>query len=106
MDNINLAAIGDTGSIMAFRAIGVKTISAETKEDINKAINNLIKADCKVIFITEKAAKEAYELIELYRNKTYPIILPLPSKDGSEGIGIKGINDNVEKAIGTNIFAE
>lgn len=104
MEAVNLAAVGDTGSIMAFRAIGVKTVPAETKDDIEKAINNLVKASCKVIFITEQAAKKVPELIELYRSKTYPIILPIPSKNGTEGMGVKGINDNVEKAIGTNIF--
>lgn len=106
MENITLAAIGDMGSVVAFRAIGVKTVFATTKEDIEKSIDSLAEAGCKVIFITEQAAKSAYDLIEMYRSKTYPIILPIPSREGSEGMGLKGINANVEKAIGTNIFSE
>jgi len=32
------------------------------------------------------------------------MILPLPMEQASAGIGLKKIQDNVEKAIGINIF--
>jgi V/A-type H+-transporting ATPase subunit F len=106
MEKIKLAVIGDRESITAFRAVGVKTISAIKKEDIEYSIESLAKSGCIVIFITEKAAAEAKEHINRYKTKTYPIILPIPDKNGSMKTGFTNIKSNVEKAIGANIFEE
>ena len=35
---------------------------------------------------------------------TYPIILPLPLDNVNSGIGMKKVRENVEKAIGIDIF--
>ena len=44
------------------------------------------------------------ETLEKYKDKTFPIIIPIPSQKGSKGVGMKKIRDNVEKAIGMDIL--
>ena len=57
-----------------------------------------------MIYITETAAAQAEDTINLYKTEPYPAIIPIPSRFGSEGVGMKGIQDNIEKAIGADIL--
>ncbi len=101
MQKFELAVIGEKSSILAFKAAGIETIAAVSEKEINSSIENLVRKKCKVIFITENAAQKASEIIEKYKSRTFPIILPIPDRNGASGLGIKNIYDNVEKAIGT-----
>lgn len=44
------------------------------------------------------------ETIERYKAVPYPAIILIPNNQGSLGLGIQGIKDNVEKAIGADIL--
>jgi V/A-type H+-transporting ATPase subunit F len=44
--------------------------------------------------------------IDLFRNKTLPIITLIPSNRGTLGIGITDVKKSVEKAIGVDIIFE
>ena len=61
----------------------------------------------KIIFVTEKVAKQNEKRIAEYANVPYPIILPVPSgAKGGEQFGMQGIYNAMEKALGINIFAQ
>lgn len=104
MKENQLAAIGEKEDILVFKAAGVDTFDANTSEQIAKTIKLLAKNKYKIIFITETAALKVCDTIEQYKSQAFPIILPLPGIDGSNGYGEKNINSNIEKAIGANIF--
>ncbi len=104
MKENQLAAVGKKEDILVFKAAGIETFDANTPEQIAKTIKLLAKNKYKIIFITEDAAIKAQEIIEQYKSQAFPIILPLPGVDGSNGYGEKNINSNIEKAIGANIF--
>ena len=57
-----------------------------------------------VIYITEPAAELVEETIAVYKTEPFPAIIPIPNRFGSKGIGLKGIKDNIEKAIGADIL--
>ena len=57
-----------------------------------------------VIFVTEQIAKDLDETIERYNKAMVPAIILIPSNQGSLNIGIKKVQDNVEKAVGVNIL--
>lgn len=99
-----LAAIGDRDSIMLFGALGIRAVYAETPQDIEKAIHQLAHSGCAVIYITEQAAALVNEAIDRYKTEPFPAIIPIPGKLGSTGLGMKGIRENVEKAIGADIL--
>lgn len=98
-----IAIIGDKDSVLAFKAIGVSVYSANTREDAEHTLKTLART-YKVIFITEELAAQVPELLKRYKTKPYPIVIPVPSANGSLGIGIAGIKSDVEKAIGTDII--
>jgi V/A-type H+-transporting ATPase subunit F len=100
-----IGVVGDSDSIIGFKALGIDVFPAAGGE-VMKAINRLANEGYAIIFVTEEAAETAAETIDRYKTSPYPAIIPIPGNRGTTGFGMKGIRDNVEKAIGTNIFFE
>lgn len=98
------AAVGDGASVSLFHTVGIKTVSVTTANDAERAIRALVREGKKVIFVTEVFIKELSDLTEKYREKAYPAIIPIPDRNGSLHLAEKKIIENMEKAIGTNIF--
>lgn len=99
-----IAVIGDRDSVLGFKALGVSTHFAYDAERAEGLIKRLAREKFAVIFITEELAGQVQEIIERYKARTIPAIIPIPSNQGSKGIGMKMLNDNVEKAVGVNIL--
>lgn len=101
---IDIAAIGDTDTITLFNSVGIQTYFSKNIEEIDKIIYQLVNQRCKIIYVTEKIYTSIPETLEKYKNSPFPIIIPLPANDVSQGIGLQKIKENVEKAIGIDIF--
>lgn len=101
--NNKMAIIGQKDNILPFKAVGVETFPVthyfEAVETLKKVARSY-----SIILITEDFAKKIEDVIDRYRTKPYPIILPIPSAQGSTGYGMKNISSNVERAIGLNIL--
>ena len=104
MTETKIAAVGDRAYVILFHAAGVTTRDVSTVEEAEKAVITLIQEGYKVIFITEVFIKELGDLTEKYREQAYPSLIPIPDRSGSMGLAEKKVIDNMEKAIGTNIF--
>jgi V/A-type H+/Na+-transporting ATPase subunit F len=98
-----IGVVGDSDSIIGFKALGIDVFPAVGGE-VMKSINRLANEGYAIIFVTEQAAETAAETIERYKTSPFPAIIPIPGNRGTTGFGMKVIRDNVEKAIGTNIF--
>lgn len=106
-----LAVIGDKDSIISFKVLGVDIYPVEYLENeeqlalrLKKVIEHVVAKGYGIIFLTEQYANAAKELIERYKALTVPMITLIPSNRGSLNIGMNKIDENIEKAIGTNIF--
>ncbi|MGN0660439.1 MAG: V-type ATP synthase subunit F [Oscillospiraceae bacterium] len=104
MSTVKVAAVGEHSSVILFHTAGVRSVSVENAQQAEKAVNELIRDGYEIIFLTEGYVSELSETIERYRRSAYPLILPVPERTGSTGYSMKKITDNMEKAIGTNIF--
>ena len=98
-----MAIIGDGDSVLAFVAGGVDAYSAFSPESAEKLIKKLAK-QYQIIFITDVLASMIDEVLERYTSMTYPIILPVPSKDGSNGYGTEKIKKAMDRALGVDIL--
>lgn len=99
-----IGIIGDIDSIFIFKLLGLDIFPCLSREDAKKIIDNLVYKNYAIIFITESIAKDIIDVIDKYQKRNIPSIVLIPSSKGSLNIGIKKINDNVEKAIGMNIL--
>lgn len=102
--NGKIAVIGDKDSILGFKAIGAETFVATNSFEANDLLRKLSKGDYAVIFITEEIAQTIEDTLTKLKTRAYPIVLPIPSQNGSNGMGMRGIKKDVEKAIGADIL--
>lgn len=99
-----VAVVGDKDSILAFKALGVDVYPVLDEEESRKTIDRLARDNYGVIFITEQEASKIPETIARYNRIMTPAVILIPSNQGSLGIGLARIQDNVEKAVGSNIL--
>lgn len=106
-----VAVIGDRDTIIAFKVLGIDVYSVEKNEDeeimaqkIKSSIDYLASNNYAIIFLTEEYAKLVEESLKRYKNELLPMITLIPSNKGSLNIALNKIDENIEKAIGTNIF--
>jgi len=100
----NIAVVGDSASIIGFKAIGFKTASVESSIEVEKAVDKLIGEDCFVIFITEHALEGAEDVLKKYSDSKTHTIIPIPGRFGKTGLGQRNLDGYVEHALGTNIL--
>lgn len=101
-----IGVVGDKDSILFFKAIGMDVypvMEAET-EDNRKLIDRLAREGYGIIFITEQIAQTVSETIDRYNNQPIPGIILIPSNQGSQGVGLARVRENVERAVGMNIL--
>lgn len=99
-----IAVLGDSDCVLAFRAVGLETYSANTETEALDILRVLTKGDYAVIFITEDIAEKISDTLEILKPRTFPAIIPIPSSAGSNGYGLKSIRKDVEKAVGADIL--
>ncbi len=99
-----IAVIGDKDSILGFKVVGVTVFPVTEPEQAARLVHKLAKEDYAVLFITEPVIAEIKETVDRYRAMAYPAIIPIPNNRGSLGLGMKGIRDSMEKAIGVDIL--
>lgn len=103
MRNNRIAVIGDKDSVLAFKAVGMDVYPVEDVSEAERMVKILAR-DYAVIFVTEEIAENAREVLDRYKSRPYPAIIPIPSNKGSNGFGMAGVKADVEKAIGADIL--
>jgi len=100
----NIAVIGDSTSIIGYKAIGFKTVKVGSSAEVAEAVDRLIGEDCFVIFITEHVLEGAEDVLRKYNDSKTLAIIPIPGRSGKTGIGMLNLDSYVEHALGTNIL--
>ena len=98
------AVIGDRETVLGFKALGLTTKVASTADEAAEALHFLAKDNCAIIYITEQLAAMVPDDIAKYNDVASVAVIPIPSKDGSLGIGISEVHKAVEKAVGADIL--
>ncbi len=99
-----MAAIGLDETVLIYNALGIKTFIVKQANEADQIIFKLVNQKFKIIFISEEIYSHIPETLEKYQSYPFPMILPLPMERESASVGLKKIQENVEKAIGINIF--
>ncbi|MFY9421485.1 MAG: V-type ATP synthase subunit F [Bacilli bacterium] len=102
-EQVKIAAIGSDDTVLLFNAVGIKTYVLESPAAAERVIFELANQRCLIIYVSEDLYLEIPETLEKYKS-AYPIIIPIPTEEKSQGVGLKKIRENIEKAIGFDIF--
>lgn len=102
-----VAIIGDKDTIMPFKVLGIDTFSLSVSEHVENEMKKIIdklSKDYAIIYIVEEYFEYAKKSYDKYKKEILPMIIVLPSNKSNLNLGNKFIDENVYKAIGTNIF--
>ena len=105
MANGKCAVIGDRDSILIFKAVGLEVYPESDGEHANFTMHKLGRAGYAVIYVTESMYPLCAEAIAEFAGEPYPAIIPIPDALGTQGIGLKALKENVEKAVGVDILS-
>ena len=103
MSEKKIAVIGDKDVVLAFKAVGVDVYPSSDREESKETLIKLAR-NYLVILITEDIASQIGDIIDRYKTKPYPLVLPIPSAKGASGFGEENIRRNIEKAVGSDIL--
>ena len=103
-ETYRIAVVGDWQSVMGFRALGMETYPADTKEEAREIIHRLARENCGVIYLTEQLAAGLEDVIARYKDELRPAIILIPGAEGSLGLGRKAIQSAIERAVGADIL--
>lgn len=98
-----MAIVGDGDSIMVFQAAGVSVFAAEDEKKAREILRKIAK-DYRIIFVTEELARALGEFLKRFDEEPYPVILSIPSRNGSTGYGEELLKNAMERALGVDIL--
>lgn len=98
-----IAIVGDGDSITVFKGAGVAAFAANNETEAKEVLRKIAK-QYKIIFLTEELAKPLTEFLKRFDEQPYPVILSIPSKNGSAGYGRELLKSAMEKALGVDIL--
>lgn len=98
-----IAIVGDGDSITVFKGAGVAAFAANNETEAKETLRKIAK-QYKIIFLTEELAKPLSEFLKRFDEQPYPVILGIPSKNGSTGYGTELLKSAMEKALGVDIL--
>ena len=98
------AVIGDIDPVTAFKALGLDVFTPTEKDEIRRTVDRVAAEDYGIIYITEQLAVQIPETISRYTTSMIPALILIPSNQGSMHIGLDRINEQVERAVGSNIL--
>lgn len=74
----HIAIIGDKDFISGFKAGGCVLYPVDDKTDLRAMFTELIEANFLCIFILESYALKIMDCLQQYKEKSRPLIIPLP----------------------------
>lgn len=103
-----IAIIGSRDTILGFKALGLSVFPVKNTEEAGRILRKITTEEYASIFITDDFAKDLEKEIHILEQNIplYPSIVIIPSHRGSTGLGMDQIRSLVEKAVGTDLFAQ
>jgi V/A-type H+-transporting ATPase subunit F len=99
-----IAVMGDTDSVLGFKALGLEVCPVNTPEEGHEALQRMAKENYAIIYMTEQLASQLSADIAKYQDALTPAIILIPGTEGSLGIGMANVKTAVERAVGADIL--
>lgn len=101
-----IGIIGDKDSVLGFMSVGFSVFAVNSSEKAARILDSAISDGFAVMYVTEEILLEIPEFYEKYKTEPLLAIIPIPSKNGSKGLGMANIKKSVERAVGADILKD
>lgn len=97
-----IGVIGDSASIQGFLSLGFIIEDAKTQDEAEEKIIELRNQNCAIVFMTE----ELYSKLDtdIYTADPLFTLIPIPTLNSNQNIGVNRLKKAVEKAVGADIL--
>ncbi|NCC83913.1 MAG: V-type ATP synthase subunit F [Clostridia bacterium] len=101
-----IAVIGDTGSVIAFRGLGFTVVPIEDDTGAEGELYRLIDSKrFAIIYITEPLARRCSKVLSRYSAHATPAIILIPASNDSGGYAMANLKQSVIRAVGFDVLA-
>lgn len=104
MPDWKIAVLGDSESVLGFKALGLDVFPADTVDEAREILHRIARENYAVIYLTESYAAQMGPDVERYKDDLTPAVILIPGKSGSLGIGMDNVKKSVERAVGADIL--
>jgi len=101
-----IAAIGDSISIMPFKAFGVDTYAHTPAEMTEAVFSDIVAKGYRIIYITERLAQPIMETISEYDTVPSVSVTLIPDSMGDTGLSQKLLRTMIIRAVGADTISE
>lgn len=101
-----IGVIGDRDSIIGFRALSMTVLEAADAAEAGQHLKRLVQENFAVIFITEALAEGNQDYLKYLRSQRLPAVIPIPSLQGTTGLGMRQVHESVRRAVGINLLSQ
>lgn len=98
-----IGVVGDKDSVLGFKALGLDVVPVVNLDEARASIHKMAKDEYAVIYLTEQLASQLESEMARYKDSLTPAIILIPGKEGSLGIGMSKVTENVIRAVGADI---
>lgn len=98
-----IGAVGSSELMLQFHSAGVKTKYAPTVDEGVKAVAELVRSGCVIVFVSDDLLEGMGEIISHYSSEPWPVITGFPGKDLETNNSRRIIKNLVRKAVGIDI---
>ena len=89
---------------MGFKAVGFEVFETAAPKESEAVIHRLAKEEYGIIFVTEQALAPIIQVMDTYKDRRVPAIIPIPGRAGTMGMGMTSVKKSVERAVGADIL--
>lgn len=98
-----IGAVGSSELMLQFRAAGVMVKYSSTVDEGVKAVTELVRSGCMVVFVSDELLEGMKEILSHYSAEPWPLITGFPGRDSGTANSQRIIKDLVRKAVGIDI---
>ena len=99
-----IAVVGEKESVMGFKAVGFEVFETAAPKESEAVIHRLAKEEYGIIFVTEQTLAPIIQVMDTYKDRRIPAIIPIPGRAGTMGMGMTSVKKSVERAVGADIL--
>jgi V/A-type H+-transporting ATPase subunit F len=100
----DIAFIGDRDTVWIFQALGGDVFFSDECESVPGLVSEVLRAEFKIIFVTEDVYESAREGIDAFQEQAIPTFAVIPSVKGSRGTAMQIIRKSVRRAMGAEFI--
>ena len=99
-----IAVVGEKESVLGFKAVGFEVFETGSPREAEETVRRLAREGCGIIFVTEQTLAPILSVMDDYKDRQTPAIIPIPGRKGTMGLGMTSVKKSVERAVGADIL--